>query len=785
MVVLIDGKRVLKVDAHTHILPSGWASEEHDIPLRLVRYDVPNERGFAAKLEYKDSGKLFRELKPNCFDADIILEECDKAGVDVQVCCTVPVMFNYHMPAEAGVKWAKFLNDDIAITCNARPDRLVALGTLPLQDSTASVAEVGRCVALGIRGFQVGSHINAYRGVKSEDGTANIEMLPLNHKDLWPVWRECERLGACIMVHPWDMQWWCNNEYWQPWLIGMPSETALAGTALILGGVLSAFPGLKVMMSHGGGALPYLMGRIDWGYRCRPDLVAIDCPEIPSKLVKRLYFDSITHDERMLKTLVSIVGPERVMLGSDYPFPLGEVPSVAPGSGEVLTAFPGELIQSSTLSAKSKEALLGGTALEWLGFDAAAAESRFMCGENKKCDCPAQLLGPDATPHCSSDEELLSVFVVDAFSTKPFSGNPAAVVLLSTSMAERLTDVGRKQIAAQMNLSETAFVTPINAPKETNANTTEGQSESETLDFRTSSHFNLRWFTPDGTEVNLCGHATLATAATLLLEQHNTSYSLHFHTLSGELVVARANPLVATLTSKKDDVVQFNGAGGLALEMVLPNNCPVPVKQCSLAVQETAAALVNVVTKAFSSTASKGALVMQDVLYSAPTKKLLLRLPDAVDIDSAALAWLHRGVTPALPQSLRAAHLDGSIVKGVIISIRTSGICADKTNANDASTTSSDSKSYDFQSRYFAPWVGIPEDPVTGSAHTVAGPFWAQELGRNEDMWMSARQCSVRGGDLRVRVQSPRLQNTDGGGKVVLQGTAAVTLRGKIAFPRF
>ena len=154
MVVSVGGRRCLKVDAHTHILPSKW-SEEHEIPLRLVKYETPNEKGFAARLEYKDDGRLFRELKPNCFDADQIISECDEAGVDVQVCCTVPVMFNYHMKPEAGIPWSLFLNDDLAQTCDTNSDRLIGLGTLPLQDTAASVAEVSRALSLGLRGFQV------------------------------------------------------------------------------------------------------------------------------------------------------------------------------------------------------------------------------------------------------------------------------------------------------------------------------------------------------------------------------------------------------------------------------------------------------------------------------------------------------------------------------------------------------------------------------------------------------------------------------------------------------
>jgi aminocarboxymuconate-semialdehyde decarboxylase len=393
MVVILDGERVLKVDSHTHILPNGWP-DEFDIPLRLVKYDEVTAKGFAARLEYKATGKLFRELKPNCFDAEIVLKQCDSCGVDVQVCCTVPVMFNYNLPSDQMVKWAQFLNDDLARVVNTRPDRLAGLGTLPLQDTAASVAEVARCVKMGIKGFQIGSHVNAFRGYQEDGVTPIVENLPLNHVDLRPVFAECARLGACLMVHPWDMEWWCVSEYWQPWLVGMPSETTLAGTALILGGVMSQLPTLRVMMSHGGGSLAWLRGRIDWGYKCRPDLVAKDCPDLPSTLIKRFYFDSITHDEVCLQEIVRYVGPEKVMLGSDYPFPLGEVPSIAPSTEEHLKAYPGQLIQDTgLLTHEQKKKLLALSCMEWLGMDPQLYSHRLL--DHTIC---AQLACPPPSP---------------------------------------------------------------------------------------------------------------------------------------------------------------------------------------------------------------------------------------------------------------------------------------------------------------------------------------------------------------------------------------------------
>jgi aminocarboxymuconate-semialdehyde decarboxylase len=374
MVVIVEGKRILKVDSHSHILPRDWEPSNmgDKIPLRLVHYDRPTEKGFVGRMEFTSDGRLFREIKENIFNADAVLKDCDECGVDVQVICTVPVLFNYNLAPDVTTPWAQFLNDDIARTCASHPQRLIGLGTLPLQDTQASIIELRRCHELGLRGIQIGSHVNAYRVVNGEPKVVN---LPLNHPDLIPVWEECERLGTAILLHPWDMEPWCDNQYWQPWLVGMPTETALGGTALLLGGVMSRFPGLKVMLSHGGGALPYLMGRITWGYKCRPDLVAKDCKEMPREVLKRFYFDSITHDEEALQFMVRQVGPHKVMLGSDYPFPLGEVKSVAPVTGELLGAYPGELLESSRFSLEAKQAMLGGTALGWLGIPVEAYDA--------------------------------------------------------------------------------------------------------------------------------------------------------------------------------------------------------------------------------------------------------------------------------------------------------------------------------------------------------------------------------------------------------------------------
>jgi len=354
----------MKVDIHTHLLPKEWpALEGIEMEIHPIKGDEHGPDDFVARLLWKD-GRLYRNIKANCFDVDVVLSECDQFGVDVQVVCTVPVMFNYHLSPTIGMEWAKFLNDDLGSTVNKRKDRMACFGTLPMQCPEEAVKEMKRCVLdLGMRGFQIGSHINAYN---SKTGVENIM---LSDKRYMPIWETAKDLGVGIFVHPWNMEW-CDPKYWLPWLVGMPAESSLAVCSVLLGGVIDKVPGIKMMFAHSAGSFPSTLGRVDWGYRSRPDLVAMDCKKSPSQYIRdgAIYIDSICHDKVMLKYLVGLFGADRIAMGSDYPFPLGEVPSVAPVTNEVLTAYPGELIETSEdLDDEIKDKLLCSTALDFLG----------------------------------------------------------------------------------------------------------------------------------------------------------------------------------------------------------------------------------------------------------------------------------------------------------------------------------------------------------------------------------------------------------------------------------
>ncbi|RMF58711.1 MAG: amidohydrolase, partial [Calditrichaeota bacterium] len=169
------------------------------------------------------------------------------------------------------------------------------------------------------------------------------------------VFEAAQELGAALFIHPWDMM---GKErmpkYWLPWLVGMPAETSLAICSMIFGGVFERLPGLRVAFAHGGGSFPGTIGRIEHGFNVRPDLCAVDNPVNPRHYLGKFYVDSLVHDAEVLRYLIKLFGVEKIALGSDYPFPLGE-------------HIPGELIASmQDISPKDREWLLYRSALHWL-----------------------------------------------------------------------------------------------------------------------------------------------------------------------------------------------------------------------------------------------------------------------------------------------------------------------------------------------------------------------------------------------------------------------------------
>lgn len=331
---------MLKIDIHTHILPK-------EIPAWKQQFGyggfvtLEHHKPCCARM-LKDDGKFFREIEDNCWSAEKRIEECDSFGVNIQVLSTVPVMFGYWARAADGAEVSKFLNDGIAEIVGEFPKRFIGLGTVPMQDTNLAIKELERCKQIGLVGVQIGTNVNQSN---------------LGEPQFFDFFAACEESGMAVFVHPWEMMGEREmQKYWLPWLVGMPAETSRAICSLIFSGVLERCKNLRVCFAHGGGSFPATIGRIEHGFEVRPDLCAVDNAHSPRKYLGRIYFDSLVHEAAKLDYLLKLVGADQIALGSDYPFPLGELK-------------PGSLIESMPYDEEIKALLLHGTALNWLNLD--------------------------------------------------------------------------------------------------------------------------------------------------------------------------------------------------------------------------------------------------------------------------------------------------------------------------------------------------------------------------------------------------------------------------------
>jgi aminocarboxymuconate-semialdehyde decarboxylase len=285
--------------------------------------------------------KVFREVEENCFREDVRLKEMDETDVGIQVLSTIPVLFNYWAKPSDALETSRFFNDHIAETVGKHQKRFIGLGTVPLQDTELAMREMERCVhELKMPGLEIGSNVNGEN---------------LSEKRLLPFYEAAQELGCSLFIHPWEMMGQAQmQQYWLPWLVGMPAETSRAICSLIFGGVFEQFPRLRIAFAHGGGSFPFTLGRIEHGFKVRPDLVAVDNAVNPRDYIGKFWVDSLVHNKRSLEFLLDTIGEDNICIGSDYPFPLGE-------------HRPGKLIEKMDLKKKTKKKLFAENAENWLG----------------------------------------------------------------------------------------------------------------------------------------------------------------------------------------------------------------------------------------------------------------------------------------------------------------------------------------------------------------------------------------------------------------------------------
>ena len=325
------------IDIHNHFFPRTW-------PDLSARYGTPNwpwiKHTEPGKAEIMVGDRFFRQIYSACWDPEVRLSEMDRDGVEMQVVSATPVLFAYDRPAEHALDCARLFNDAALELCAKGKGRLKSLCQVPLQDIDASCEELSRCMTAGHLGVQIGNHV----GEKNLDDPGIVTFL-----------HHCADEGAAVLVHPWDMLAPQRMpKYMMPWTVGMPAETQLGIVAMILGGAFDKLPAtLRICFAHGGGSFAFLLGRLDNAWQHHPVARGV-CELPPSRYLNRFYVDSAVFDQRALRFLVETMGAERVLLGSDYPFPLGE-------------EHVGALIRSSDLPAHEKAQLLGENAMAFLG----------------------------------------------------------------------------------------------------------------------------------------------------------------------------------------------------------------------------------------------------------------------------------------------------------------------------------------------------------------------------------------------------------------------------------
>ena len=300
------------IDVHFHVVPSEFYDEVRRGAFR--RWVEMERRGGAEHMVYHPPAGVVLEpggaIEAECTDPRLMLRGLDRRGLDAAAVGPSPGQFYYWADAETAERIAQVISDGIAALARAHPDRMIPMGSLPMQDGERAASELERAVTrLGLRAFEICTHINGR---------------DLDDPAFEPVFAAAARHNVPIFLHPqnWgEMRRIKDYHLWN--LVGFPFETGLAAARLIAGGVFDRNPGLRIVLAHGGGYFPYQIGRLDWGYKVRAELHD-RLPKPPSAYLGGIYCDTLTHNTTSLRFLVERLGDDHVVIGTDYPFDMGD-----------------------------------------------------------------------------------------------------------------------------------------------------------------------------------------------------------------------------------------------------------------------------------------------------------------------------------------------------------------------------------------------------------------------------------------------------------------------------
>ena len=337
-------RKSVTIDLHCHVLTLAVERMVSACPEKAAEAATHLKMYGAESMEH--NRKMIANLVPQLTDINRRLCDMDAMGVDVQVVSPSPNQYYYWADVDLARQIVAVQNEYIASLCAAHPDRIVGLGNVALQHAELSVEQLADCVRkFGLRGVEISSTVN---GIELDDPRFSR------------FWAKAEDLGCLVFLHPLGTSIGDRvSQHYLANIIGQPIETTIALSHLIFGGVLDAYPGLKICAAHGGGYLPSYIGRSDRGHHVRPEAGKIK--RRPSEYLKQIYFDSVVYRPEALRHLVAEVGVTQVVVGTDYPFDMGEYDVHG-----LISAIPG-------LTDEERDMILGRNATRLLGLDAAAS----------------------------------------------------------------------------------------------------------------------------------------------------------------------------------------------------------------------------------------------------------------------------------------------------------------------------------------------------------------------------------------------------------------------------